>query len=194
MSTHGRSGVERWVRGSVAERVLRRATVPLLLANPFSLATRLGETAPPFQKILVPLDGSDGAMMVLPRVEAIARLFSAEVILLHVVPGLPFDADLVGALEERELEGLGLLERATNALPRATIRVRLEHGIAADAILQTVVEEDVDLLAMTTHGRHGPLVRWTFGAVAEDVFRHARCPVLVERVAVPAVFVKRKAG
>jgi nucleotide-binding universal stress UspA family protein len=179
MSTHGRSGIERWVHGSVAERVLRRSPAPLLLANPFTFAKR-PEQAPPFQRIVVPLDGSENAAMALPRAATLARFFSAEVVLLHVVPEALADGELVGAVHERELEGLELLEAARGALSPLVVRTRLERGVPANVILDVVADEHADLLAMTTRGRSGA-TRWTFGSVAEDVLRHARCPVLVER-------------
>ncbi|MEZ0228388.1 MAG: universal stress protein, partial [Planctomycetota bacterium] len=59
MTTHGRTGLERLVRGSVAERVLRGATAPVLLVNPFTGASR-------FERILIPLDGSSLAASILP--------------------------------------------------------------------------------------------------------------------------------
>jgi nucleotide-binding universal stress UspA family protein len=77
MSTHGLRGVERWIRGSTAERVLRHASVSLMLVNPFD-RTRW-ETG--FKRILVPLDGSERSEAVLPLVEPLARQFDSELVL-----------------------------------------------------------------------------------------------------------------
>src|SRR5581483_1897000 len=55
LSTHGRTGVKRWVRGSVAERILQGSRFPLLMVNPFA---RGGSGELGFKRILVPLDGS----------------------------------------------------------------------------------------------------------------------------------------
>lgn len=81
MSTLGRDGVERWVAGSVTERVLRQAKAPVLLANPGD-ATRWEEG---FRRVLVPLDGSRRSEAILPRVETVARRFGSEVVLFHAV-------------------------------------------------------------------------------------------------------------
>jgi nucleotide-binding universal stress UspA family protein len=176
MTTHGRTGLESLVRGSVAERVLRFSHQPLLLANPFALDSA---NALPFQKILVPIDGSEHAVEVLPRVAAVASFFDAEVVLLHVVPVVPVEDEL-GALRVRDAEASEALERARALLPGARVRARLDYGAPAASILQAIAEEDADLLALTTHGRSGPS-RWQLGSVAENVLRQARCPLLVQR-------------
>ncbi len=183
MATHGRSGLSRWVRGSVAERVLRRCPVPLLLGP----ARAEGTTARAFQRILVPLDGSDRSARILPRVSALARRFDAEVVLLQAavvlgvspeVPGpLPVVAPAPDTLEEA-------LEPARQRLLSGGVaRVRVRGEVATDeagAILDVAEDEGADLIAMTTHGRSG-LDRWLFGSVAEKVLRHAATPLLVER-------------
>lgn len=85
MSTHGRSGISRWVFGSVADRVLRGATCPVLLVRAGlrretlsgSVETRSAEQRAQlratYQRILVPLDGSELAEQVLPYVKALIR-------------------------------------------------------------------------------------------------------------------------
>lgn len=181
MATHGRSGVERWIRGSVAERVLRECEVPLLLCNPFALEPREDG---PFRRILVPLDGSEAAERVLPLVEAIGRVHDSQVRLLRVEPLV------ITELPSPLLEG-SLWDPAPLELAMAPQRERLEaaglkaetraaYGVVAAEVLREARE--VDLLAMTTHGRTG-VARWWFGSVAEQVLRHAPCPVLVVRTA-----------
>ena len=181
LGTHGRSGVERWVRGSVAERVLRHATAPLLLCNPRALAG--GALGP--KRILVPLDGSPLADEILPLVTSIARTFGAEVVLLRVepltmgeletaVPVLRWDPALVlGSLlpQEERLRAAGL-----------TVHRRASYGIEAAEILRAA--EDADLVAMSTHGRAGAS-RWLLGSVAEQVLRHCSRPLLVRRAVRP---------
>jgi nucleotide-binding universal stress UspA family protein len=186
MATHGRTGVQRWVRGSVAERVLRTCQVPLLLCNPTALEPKLVEHQP-FTRLLVPLDGSERALQVLPVVERLARGRAPHVTLLRVEPLV------LTEVPSPAVEGLvwdpGPLEQSL-AAPRdrlaaagATVDVRVTYGVVAAEILQAA--RGADLLAMTTHGRTG-LPRWWFGSVAEQVLRHAPCPVLVVRtVAVP---------
>ena len=89
MATHGRSGLNRWLVGSVAEKVLRAAANPLLLV-------RAKEETPPWdmaalKAIVIPLDGSELAESVLPSVEEMAKKLDLEVILLRVY-GIPYGA------------------------------------------------------------------------------------------------------
>lgn len=177
MATHGRSGVERLVRGSVAERVLRHSSAPLLLLNPRALAG--GPLTP--RRILVPLDGSALGEEILPLVTRVAKAFGSELVLLRVEPlswsdletGLPqlkWDPSVVLASlepQEKHLRDAGL-----------SVQRRAAYGIEAAEILRAA--EEVDLVAMSSHGRSGPS-RWWFGSVAEQVLRHCARPLLVYR-------------
>ena len=91
MSTHGRTGLGRWVYGSVADRVLQRATVPLLLVP--ATAERAWPTDRP-PRFLVPLDGSEFAEAALQPASELAATLGAELVLLRVVePLVPLVAD-----------------------------------------------------------------------------------------------------
>jgi nucleotide-binding universal stress UspA family protein len=86
MATHGRSGLNRWLLGSVAEKVLRGTSNPLLLV-------RATEQTPPWEmaalkRVIVPLDGSELSERILPYVEALAKHLELEVTLLGVY-GVP---------------------------------------------------------------------------------------------------------
>lgn len=179
MATHGRSGIERWVRGSIAERVLRECETPLLLCNPHALEPR---AQGPFRRVLVPLDGSELSERILPLVEPLARAHEATVTLLRVQPLV------VTEVPSPLFEGT-LWDPAPLAASLAPARERLEaagvkatavavYGVVAGEILSAARE--ADLLAMTTHGRGG-VSRWWFGSVAEQTLRHATCPLLVLR-------------
>lgn len=179
MATHGRTGVQRWVRGSVAERVLRDCEVPLLLCNPTALEPDVDQ---PFRRILVPLDGSERSAEVVPIVERLARGHPSKVTLLRVEPlvltEVPSPAVEGMVWDPRPLEASLAEHRERLVAAGATVDVRATYGVVAAEILQAARE--ADLLAMTTHGRTG-LPRWWFGSVAEQVLRHAPCPVLVVR-------------
>jgi nucleotide-binding universal stress UspA family protein len=182
LATHGRTGLARWIRGSVAERVLRGSSLPLLLVNPFALE----EGAPPaearFERILVALDGSEASERILPLVGEIARLYESQVILFHAIDtlagGPPAEYKLLGSPKEAR----AALERARSRLGWDRVRTRIvpDAKVTAASILDAAEEEEASLLALTTHGRSGPS-RWVFGSVAEHVIRHARCPLLVQR-------------
>jgi nucleotide-binding universal stress UspA family protein len=171
MATHGRSGVQRWVRGSVAERVLRESAVPVLLVNPHTMGASL-----PIRRILVPLDGSELSAQVLPLVLDFARVHGSEVELLHVIePGLDALASPLPASEHIET-----IDRFRDRLPGVEVVLRAARGEPASVILETAEREPFDLIAMSTHGRSG-VARWAFGSTAENVLRAASSPLLVVR-------------
>lgn len=185
MATHGRSGLQRWVRGSVAERVLRTCEVPLLLCNPHALA-EAPEGDRSFRQILLPLDGSIASESVLPAVERVATANDARVTLFIVEPMVitelptPLLTDSIWDPTALELRLAPIVDR----LERQGLRVdvRSAYGVVADEILRAA--KGTDLLAMATHGRSGPS-RWWFGSVAEQVLREVTCPLLVARTLRP---------
>jgi nucleotide-binding universal stress UspA family protein len=137
-----------------------------------------------YRTIIVPLDGSPLAEMVLPHVEEIAWRFEGRVILIRVVPpsdGMTDEATLSSRramLDEadRYLQGIQGELRAKGI---DTHREILE-GKVAEAIVDYARRHQADLLAMTTHGRSG-LSRLVYGSVADRVLRTAPCPVLLIR-------------
>jgi len=179
MATHGRSGLDRWIRGSVAERVLRGAPTPVFLANP------QGISLPAVARILVPLDGSRLAGKALTLAGPLASKADAELVLLHVdVPGANPSVHPVPEVATRKAQerAEAALEGAKAKLEAKGARVRVvgRYGAPADQIMQAIEAETIDLVAMSSHGRTG-LSRWRFGSVAEKVLRQCRCPVLVWR-------------
>jgi nucleotide-binding universal stress UspA family protein len=174
MATHGRRGIDRLVHSSVAEQVLRRSPVPVLLANPLASAGQLG-----LRKILVPLDGSEVAASALVYAVELAREHGSEILLFHVVDVRPLDSPVATA---EAFSRVGpLLDSARRSVPAGiTVRTSTGMGLAADAILEAIRRESVDLLCMTTHGRSGPS-RWVLGSVAETVLRRSPVPLLARR-------------
>ncbi|MGE0712052.1 MAG: universal stress protein [Planctomycetota bacterium] len=180
MASHSRPAPVRWLRGSTTERVLRRATHPLLVHGPHC------EAAPPprLTRVLVALDGSERAEQVLPRAGELARAHGAELVLLRVGEERPRDALPDAPQPASEAELRRSLEPARARLKAAglQVRARLGWGEPAEGILEAVTQEQADLLALTTHGYTG-LDRWLFGSVAEKLLRAAPVPVLVLRTA-----------
>lgn len=148
--------------------------------------------------ILVPLDGSELAEQILPHVEALAAKFGATVTLLRATRT---PATVLAETTGGGLDGGGLLDPApivraeceaaaaylralAERLRGAGLAVHEEHpaGPAAGLIVGRAAELGADLIAMTTLGRGG-LGRLVFGSVADEVLRHAACPVLLVRVA-----------
>jgi nucleotide-binding universal stress UspA family protein len=191
MATHGRSGLDRWLLGSVAEKVLRATANPLLLV-------RAKEETPPWnmaalKSVVVPLDGSELAESILPSVEEVAKKLDLEVILLRVY-GVPYSASSVGEgfydaaqfktfLATLRAEALEYLERkAADLKSHGVKKVSLvtKEGLGADEIILFARQTSDNLVAMCTHGRSG-VKRWMLGSVTETVVRHSGDPVLILR-------------
>jgi nucleotide-binding universal stress UspA family protein len=137
--------------------------------------------------MLVPLDGSPLAEGVLPHAQALATSLGAELVLLrvafaHVLPGGdPIQAQ-VAAVQEAEDYVTALAQRLQAQGLRAAAKVR--YGDPVEEILDHVVWDRIDLIAMATHGRTG-LKRVVLGSVAEAVLRRTSVPMLLVRAALP---------
>lgn len=192
MATHGRSGIKRWTMGSVADKVLRVSKVPVWLVRA-GVPKEIVYDQLPTRKILVLLDGSELAESVLPHVEAVAKQQGAgpvEVVLLTVcepmlLPSyypitMPLSWDDHVTMCKRESEQY--LAKTEKRLKDTGLRVRSEvlTGKPADAIVDYVNKNPVNLIVMSTHGRSG-LGRWVFGSVAEKVLLGVTSPILLIR-------------
>lgn len=184
MTTHGYSGLTRWVLGSVTERVLRAAPCPVMVVRePRAI-----------RHILIPLDGSTLAERALePGLEVALRL-DARVTLLQVATGIPVPHDAIYQMETME-RNVGeylasstidhakiYLEAVAQRLAERGVQISTEvtDGFAAQRIVDYGVSHDVDLIVMATHGRTG-LRRWAYGSVTEKVLRSGQCSLLVVR-------------
>lgn len=178
MATHGTSGVSRFLFGSIAEAVMRKSPVPVLLLRPFwsyDLVPPVRPEQAPIRNLLLPVDGSDLSMAALPSVIEFAELFETRVVLLRVLGEKEEKAEaekqlaaLAKAIEKKGVETLSLIEK----------------GDPLESILNAVRFHGIDLIAMTTHGRTG-LSRVVTGSVTEEVLRKATVPLLVTRNVIP---------
>ena len=141
-----------------------------------------------YRKILVPLDGSKTAEGVLPHAKALAYSEGAELLLLTVaanpVMDFAFSDPAIAQKAEREQEEQSqkYTSRIESELRQAGFRVStlLRIGAVADTILNVAEEMQVDVIAMSTHGRTGP-ARWLLGSIADKVVRNSQIPVLLIR-------------
>ncbi len=180
MTTHGRSGIERWVRGSVAEHVMRESPVPLFMINPFTHRTT------EISSIVVPLDSSEHSAHVLQPLIPFARELGARITLLFVDWDDPTDSPKARAARRDERAELisGWLAEPRAKAEAAGLGVELEivHGDVVEEILRQTDSDRHSLLAMSTHGRSGP-GRWLLGSITEKVLRECRTPMFVARSA-----------
>lgn len=172
MTTHGRTGLRRWLMGSVTDKVLRHAPCPVLAV----LNDR------PFQEIAVTLDGSQLAEESLAPGITLTQAFDAHLTLLRVVEPIemPEETELVhlpGMLQENALAYLNDITGTHNEIP---IDRKVVSGQAAEGIVDFAERYQTDLIIMTTHGDTGN-DRWHYGSVTEKVVRHIPCAMLVMR-------------
>lgn len=190
MATHGRSGLNRFLLGSVAEKVLRGSVNPLLLVRATEEIKGEGEAG--FKTIIVPLDGSELAEGVLPAVADLAKNLGIEVTLIRAYH-IPYNAYAGNeGLYAVDYEALisGVRDEANEYLEKKAAEVKKlgvekvscvsKEGFAGDEIIKLANATPGDLIAMCSHGRSG-VKRWVLGSVTETVVRHTNDPVLVIR-------------
>lgn len=182
MPTHGRRGIERFLLGSVTERVLRRSEVPVLTVRPEDGT----DLAYPPARVLVPTDGSSGADAALDLGIDVAGAHGARLHVLSVVDSETLGLDVRSELQVDELEGQAddvvsaAVERAEGAdLEDISADVRAGPSVA-DEILDAVADAEIDLVVVGTRGRTG-VERHLLGSVAEKLVRASPVPVVTVR-------------
>ncbi len=188
MATHGRSGLQRAVMGSVAESVIRDSPVPVLLVRPG------GRRTTGLHTLLVAVDGTPGGALALGVSIVLARATGARIVLLEVAVPIPlwmYSAELGGSAyvpvdPSWDDDALSSAQQYVDALAK---RLR-EAGIDAEGrgligeVVSTIdaVGEDIDadLIVIATHARVGA-ARAVLGSTADAVVRTAHRPVLLVR-------------
>jgi len=192
MTTHGRGPLSRFWLGSVADALVRRLTIPMILVRP--KAEPIDTTVEvPLRHILIPLDGSKHGEAILGPALELGQLMGSGYTLLRVVEPIPVlgydvfgyatagtDVALVDRMRE---EAYTYLDKMANQIRESGRHVRTLVQVnpsAASAILNEAEPVLNDLVALETHGRGGPS-RVLLGSVADKVIRAAVTPVLVHR-------------
>jgi nucleotide-binding universal stress UspA family protein len=192
MTTHGYGPLSRMWMGSIADTLVRRLTMPVLLTRPHEQALDLLEEVhdQACTHVLIPLDGSALAEEILQPALTLGMPFDAKYTLIQAisVPVLGYaPAAQVVAVDEQILEqwramAQEYLDRLAQRLRGQGLQVdtRILIGPPAMTILDYVYDHNVDLVAMTTHGRSG-VSRMLLGSVADKIVRGAGVPVLLGR-------------
>jgi len=189
MATHGRSGVKRWLLGSVAEKVLRAGRNPLLLIRAQEEAPAEAEVV--LKSLILPLDGSGLAESALGTVSDLARALKLQVILCRAyeLPTgayygsedfLPNYEELLAGLRQETSDYLNDQVAGIRSQRLEKVSAVALEGSAAEEIIQIARKTPNSLVAMCTHGRSG-VKRWLLGSVTEKVVRYSGNPVLVLR-------------
>jgi nucleotide-binding universal stress UspA family protein len=192
MATHGRSGGQRWLLGSVAQKVLHAAINPLLLIRP-SEQTRASAEAR-LRTLILPLDGSHLAEKIFPHVVYLANSLKLEVVLIrtYTLPttgyfmAIGISPPAIGEMQAK------IKKEVTDYLQAKVEELQAEgiEKVSLVAVEGRGPEEIIDLarrtadtiVAMSTHGRSG-IGRWVLGSVTDRVVCYCGDPVLVIRPA-----------
>ena len=183
-STHGYTGWKHVFLGSTAERVVRHAPCPVLVARRSKAAAA---RKPRLKKILVPLDFSEHSLKGLRFAVKLAQSFKAKLVLLHAAH-LDYRATADGYAMYAEADLRKHMREAADKQMRALIRSTDFGGVAFDTairagfpeeeICQYAQKNSADLIVTSTHGRTG-LRHVLIGSTAEHIVRYAKGPVLV---------------
>jgi nucleotide-binding universal stress UspA family protein len=181
--SHGRSGLSRWVLGSVTSRVLSKAPCS-------TLVIRAKKNIPLFsqKRILVPLDGSPLAENALLPALGIAKAIGGQVTLLSVVLSLGelapaiYKLHLDQIMREEQVEKTNYLHQLHWAWRHMDVAMEtvVETGKAEERIITCAQRHKIDLIVMSSHGRSG-MEHWAFGSVTEKVLQEAPCATLIVR-------------
>jgi nucleotide-binding universal stress UspA family protein len=189
MGTHGRSGFERLVLGSVTEKVLRTSPVPVLTV-PSHAPDAVPAGRDPFRRILYATDFSPGSERALRYAASLAQHGAAQLTILHAVEHLPVGYDPIGVAPFDFAAYNASIEDASKAKLREFVPDAIRLACDTDDVVTTgkpyvdilriAQERQADLIVLGVHGRSA-LDKLVFGSTTEQVIRRATCPVLTVR-------------
>jgi nucleotide-binding universal stress UspA family protein len=187
LSTRGHSGLKHLLLGSTAERVVRSAPSPVLVARKRKKRSKATRETFAIRTILVPTDFSQCSLAGTEYAAFLARTLGAALRLFHAI--YPYTnyvfvdragvrvSGLAEALEETARQKMDALKQI-DFLRGLPVQSQIRRGYAVDEICVAAAQLDVDLVVTSTHGRTG-LKHALIGSVAEHVVRYANRPVMV---------------
>ena len=185
IATHGRSGISRWVYGSTAGRLLREAPVPILAIGRNLLDKQRPRVT--YNKIMVPLDGSELSEAALAPAVNVAKATGATLVLARgvrwAVQAYPYtlpDTYVPQLDDELEKGAKAYLQRMqASVADDAKAEAFVVRGAIADGLLDLVDQQNIDMIVMTTNARAG-IARAALGSVADRVLQ-GNAPVILIR-------------
>ncbi len=182
VGTHGRSGLDRLLLGSVAEEIFRRSSVPVLTIGPWAAVAV--HNAAKFHRILFSTDFTKESLAAAPYAISMAQENQARLILLHVIRGGRSRLDEKRA-EETIADAMHRLFEIVPADAELWCRpeASVQYGDPGDMILDMARDRGADLIVMGVRDAKGHLGAATHAqrATAHQVVSHALCPVLTVR-------------
>lgn len=198
ISTHGHGGPSMWPLGSIANKILQKACIPMLLVR--SIKPEKTLHIKELRNILLSLDGSRFAEAIIPYVEGLAQGMDSEVALVRIIEpiNLPrfaaygrwvdWEKDEKDLSAESEKKAKQYLSKKESDLRNKGVKVRSISlsGAPAQTILQYAEDNSVSLIALSTHGFSG-ISKWAYGSVASKIIESSSKPVLLVRPPLPSL-------
>ena len=187
LSSHGESGISGWNVSSVVQKIILRARKSIMIIRAYQPPASTGELVQ-YERVLVPLDGSQRAEIVLPFATTLAKMSDGQILVVHVIekPEMPRrthqskeDMELTEKVVERNRviasEYLGELEERVDA--RVDTRILISDD--ASITLQEYAEQNgVDLVLLSAHGYSGK-PKWPYGGTVVSFIAYGTTPLLV---------------
>jgi len=193
LSSHGRHGLTQWGISSITQKIILSAQTSLLIVRADRQYTQAGESSkkPIYQRILVPLDGSQRAENVLPIITQLSHFHKSQIHLVQVVqtpemarqmPPVREDIDLSTQVVARNREEAGhYLEqlKSRSYLEGITVQTHLiTSDNAAVALHQLEEQEHIDMVTLSAHGYSGNH-QWPYGSMVNNFIMYGKVPLLV---------------
>ncbi|MFW6045609.1 MAG: universal stress protein [Natronomonas sp.] len=179
--THGREGVSRYLLGSVAEKIVRLSSIPVLTVR----MQPDEQLVFPYENVLIPTDGGVGSTHAAEYGLTLAASLGATVHVLSVVDDTSLGLDVRSTVSEQDREQAAISSIEEVVAEAATYGVEntvqhIERGAPLEVILDTIESNDIDVVVMGAKERRGT-DRIQFGSVAEKTVRSAPVPVITVR-------------
>lgn len=194
MSAHGSSGASRWSLGSCATKVLQKTNKPTLLVKSKKIKAKTFNAD--LKKFLVSLDGSQFSEAIIPYIKELTKINKPDVTLIRVIEPvtLPFTTGYIEhekyekeIMERAKEEASRYLQKKKEIFEQEEIKAStaLLKGHPANEILNYAEENNISLIAITTHGYTG-ITKWAYGSVAANIIESSSIPVLLFRPQLPS--------
>jgi nucleotide-binding universal stress UspA family protein len=193
LSSHGHSGLTQWGISSITQKIILSAPTSVLIVRAHQQDIQAGELSETlvYQRILVPLDGSQRSENVLPIITQLARFHKSQMHLVQVVqtpemarqmPPAPEDIDLSNRVVARNREEAGhYLEQVKSRSYLEGIAVQT-HLITSDnaavALHQLGEQEHIELVTLSAHGYSGNH-QWPYGSMVNNFIMYGKVPLLI---------------
>jgi nucleotide-binding universal stress UspA family protein len=193
LSSHGRHGLTQWGISSITQKLILSAPTSILIVRAERQYIQVGKSSeiPLYQRIMVPLDGSQRAENVLPIITQLSHFHKAQIHLVQVVqtpemarqlPPARKDIDLSARLVARNREEAGhyLEQLKSRSYPDGiTVHTHLiTSDNAAVALHQVEEQENIDMVTLSAHGYSGNH-QWPYGSMVNNFITYGKAPLLI---------------